>query len=105
MVRVPPTAIPNPIHVHVHVCALLRCISGGFRGVSEVLTEPPFGLHLVVRSADNRLTGTSLSGYRTKKTAAMAHLACFSRKFVQNPSIRLVGLVVLLKTIENGRGF
>ena len=24
MVRVPPTAIPNPIHVHV--CALLRCI-------------------------------------------------------------------------------
>ena len=27
--------------------------SGGFRGVSEVSTEPPFGLHLDVRSTDN----------------------------------------------------
>ena len=26
VVRVPRTAIPNRIHVHVHVCALLKCI-------------------------------------------------------------------------------
>ena len=44
-------------------------------GVSEVSTEPPFGLHLLVRSTDDRLTGTPLSGYRTKETAAMAHLS------------------------------
>ena len=49
--------------------------SGGFRGVSEVSTEPPFGLHLVVRSTDDRLNGTPLSGYRTKKTAAVGHLS------------------------------
>ena len=56
---------------------LLNCMcSGGFRGVSEVSTEPPpFGLHLVVRSTDDRLTGIPVSGYRTKKTAAMAHLS------------------------------
>ena len=36
--------------------------------------EPPFGLHLTLRSTDDRLNGTPLSGYRTKKTAAMAHL-------------------------------
>ena len=53
----------------------MSLISGGFRGVSEVSTEPPFGLHLVVRSTDDRLTGTPLSGYRTKKMAAMAHLS------------------------------
>ena len=54
--------------------------SGGFRGVSEVSTEPPFGLHLVVRSTDDRLTGTPLSGYRTKKTAVVAHLSMLQQK-------------------------
>ena len=42
-------------------------ISGGFRGVSEVSTEPPFGLHLVIRSTDDRLKWNPLSGYRTNK--------------------------------------
>ena len=37
--------------------------------------EPPFGLHLTLRSTDDdKLNGTPLSGYRTKKIAAMAHL-------------------------------
>ena len=36
--------------------------------------NPPFGLHLALRSTDDRLNGTPLSGYKTKKTAAMAHL-------------------------------
>ena len=49
--------------------------SGGFRGVLEVSTEPPLGLHLVIKSTDDRLNGNPLSGYRTKKTAAMAHLS------------------------------
>ena len=54
--------------------------SGGFRGVSEVSTEPPFGLHLIVRSTDDRLPGTPLSGYRTKKTAVVAHLSMLQQK-------------------------
>ena len=45
--------------------------------------EPPFGLHLELRSTDDRLcqvpidrlNGTPLSVYRTKKTTAMAHLS------------------------------
>jgi hypothetical protein len=43
---------------------------GGKGGANEL----PFGLHLTLRSTDDRLNGTPLSGYRTKKTAAMAHL-------------------------------
>ena len=35
---------------------------------------PPFGLHLTLRSTGDKLNGTPLSGCRTKKTAAMAHL-------------------------------
>ena len=35
---------------------------------------PPFGLHLTLRSTDDELNGTPLSGYRTKKTPTMAHL-------------------------------
>ena len=56
--------------------------SGGFRGVSEVSIEPPFGLHVVLKTTDDRLSGTPLSGYRTKKTSTIT-LAYFSRKFVQ----------------------
>ncbi len=48
--------------------------SGGFRGVSEVSTECPFGLHLVLRSTDDRLSGNPLSGYKTKKTANLSIL-------------------------------
>ena len=42
-----------------------------------------------------------LSGYRTKKTAAMAHL----RNSFENRSIGQVGVVVCLKNDRNGRGF
>ena len=44
---------------------------GGFGGFDRT----PFGLHLVVRSTDDRLSGTPFSGNRTKKTAAMAYLS------------------------------
>ena len=44
---------------------------GGGKGGAN---EPPFGLHLILRSTDDKLNGTPLSGYRTKKTAVMAHL-------------------------------
>ena len=44
---------------------------GGGKGGASV---PPFGLHLTLRSTDDKLNGTPLSGYRTKKTTAMAHL-------------------------------
>ena len=49
-------------------------VSGGSRGGSRGAQEPPFGLHLALKSILVRLNGTSLFGYRTKKTAAMAHL-------------------------------
>ena len=49
---------------------LHREASGGSRGVQE----PPFGMHLALRSTDDRLNGTPLSGYKSKKTVAMAHL-------------------------------
>ena len=45
------------------------CCSGGSRGGKGGASVPPFGLHL-----DDKLNGTPLSGYRSKKTAAMAHL-------------------------------
>ena len=60
------------------------------QGVSEVSTEPPIGLHLVVRSTDDRLTGTPLSGYRAKKTAAMAHLNMLKQK-IRSKSIDWAG--------------
>ena len=48
--------------------------SGGSRGGKGGASVPPFGLHLTLRSTDDKLNGTPLSGYRSKKTAAMAHL-------------------------------
>ena len=54
---------------------LFLLVSGGSRGGSRGAQEPPFGLHdPILRSTDDKLKGTPLSGYRTKKTAAMAHL-------------------------------
>ena len=51
--------------------------SGGSRGAQE----PPFRLHrLALRSTDDKLKGTALSGYKTKNTAAVAHLR---RKYVR----------------------
>ena len=44
---------------------------GWVRGVQ---VYPPFGLHLTLRNTDDKLNETPLSGYRTKITAAMAHL-------------------------------
>ena len=41
--------------------------NGGLRVVPGVPWNP-------IRSIDGRLNGTPLSSYRTKKTAAMAHL-------------------------------
>ena len=52
----------------------VKTFSGRFRGGSRGAQEPTFVLHLALRSTDGRLNGTPLSGYRTKKTAAMAHL-------------------------------
>ena len=44
---------------------------GGGKGGASV---PPFGLHLTLRSIDDKLNGTPLSRYRSKKTAAVDHL-------------------------------
>ena len=44
----------------------------GVRGGANVAT--PFRLYLILRSTDDKLNGTPLSGYTTEKTAAMAHL-------------------------------
>jgi hypothetical protein len=55
-----------------------------------VRDEPPFGLHRTLRSTDDRLNGTPLSGYRTKKSAAMAQKKIGSK-------IDRVRLVVFLK--------
>ena len=79
-------------------------VSGGSRGGKGGASVPPFGLHLTLRSTDDKLNGTPLSGYRSKKTAAMAHLRMLRSKFVENRSIGLVGLVVCLKNDRNGRG-
>ena len=38
------------------------CISGGFRGVLRVSTEPHFGLDLMLRGTGDRLDETPLSG-------------------------------------------
>ena len=54
--------------------------SGGSREGSRSTQEPPFWLHLALRSIPY---GTPLSGYRTKKTAAMAHLRMLLKKFVR----------------------
>ena len=52
----------------------LSQVSGGSRGGKGGASVPPFGLHLTLRTIDDKLNGTPLSGYRSKKTAAMAHL-------------------------------
>ena len=57
--------------------------SGESRGGKGGASVPPFGLHLTLRSTDDKLNGTPLSGYRYKKTAAMAHLRMLRRKFVR----------------------
>ena len=48
--------------------------SGGSRGGKGGASVPPFGLYLTLRSTDDELNGTPLSGNRTKKTPTMAHL-------------------------------
>ena len=57
--------------------------SGGSRGGKGGASVPRFGQHLTLRSTDDKLNGTPLSGYRSKKTAAMAHLRMLRRKFVR----------------------
>ena len=73
-------------------------IQGGKRGASV----PPFGLHLTLRSTDDKLNGTPLSGYRTKKTATMAHLR---RKFVRKQIDWTGRAGSLSQNDQNGRGF
>ena len=49
----------------VSLCTCSECRvlnSGRFRGGSWGSMEPPFGLDLVIRSTDDRLNGTPLSG-------------------------------------------
>ena len=53
------------------MCTTQWRIQGGKGGGASV---PRFGLHLKLRSIDDELNGTPLSGYRTKKTPTMAHL-------------------------------
>ena len=67
--------------------------------------KPPFGLDLVLRSTEDRLNGTPLSGYTTKKAAAVAHLSMLQQNIRKNKSSGLVRHALSLKTIENGRGF
>ena len=64
---------------------------------------PPFGLYLVLRSTDDRLTRTPLSGYRTKKTAVMAHLSMLQQKIHSKIENRSIGLVRLVVALENYR--
>ena len=90
----------------------LDCTVADPEGDPGVHRNPPFGLHLALRSTDDRLNGTPLSGYKTKKTAAMAHLRMLWKKIKFVPKqIDWTGRAVL-KTIEmgvvlphSGRGF
>ena len=77
--------------------------SGGSRGGKGGANVPPFGLHLILRSTDDKQNGTPLSGYRTKKTAAMAHLRMLQKK-IRSKTDRLdgQGWQFVSKTIEMG---
>ena len=68
-----PIVLP-PAHACMHSGGSRGGNSGGSRGGKGGASVPPFGLHLTLRSTDDKLNGTPLSGYRSKKTAAMAHL-------------------------------
>ena len=52
--------------------------------------EPPFGLDQSLLSTDDRLNGTLLSGWRTKKTVAGAHLSKSLQHF-RSKTDRLTG--------------
>ena len=86
------------------VLETIKC-SGGSRGGSRGAKEPPFRLDLVLTTTDDGLSGTPLSGQRTKKTASMAHLSMLYQKS-RSKTGRLTwwGKMFLSKTIENGRG-
>jgi hypothetical protein len=57
--------------------------------------ESLFGLHLALRSTDDRLNGTPLSGYRTHKNANNIIWLTFE--------IRSIGLSVLVVPLKNDR--
>ena len=59
---------------------------GGFRRFRQNWAAPT----VVLRSTDDRLNGTLLSDYRTKKTAAMTHLSMFLQK-IRSKSIDETG--------------
>ena len=54
--------------------------SGGGGGNKGGASVPPFGLHLTLRSTDDELNRTPLSGDRAKKTPTMAHLTMLHKK-------------------------
>ena len=66
--------ISGDMAIFVLTTTTTQPISGGSRGGKGGASVPPFGLHLTLRSTDDKLNGTPLSGYRSKKIAAMAHL-------------------------------
>jgi hypothetical protein len=55
-------------------------IQGGGRGGAN---EPPFGLHLTLRSTDDRLNGTPFLAIELRKLLLWLTLECFRRKFVR----------------------
>ena len=74
------TNFTNIILVHTMIPSVMASISGGFRGVSEVSTEPPLW---AAPSCDDRLTGTPSLATELRKLLLWLTLACFSRKIVQ----------------------
>ena len=80
-------------------------LSGEFSGVSQGSIEPPFGLHLALRSTDDRLNGTPLSGYRTNKNSTMTHPSMLQQKIRSKTDLYDWQVwQSLSRTIENGRG-
>jgi hypothetical protein len=90
-----------PINAKILQSAVADPRGGGGKGGAN---EPPFGLHLTLRNTDDSLNGTPLSGYRTKETAAMAHLRMLQKK-IGLKTDRSAGSLSKKKPIENGRGF
>ena len=58
-------------------------LSGGSSGGKGGASVPRFGLHPTLRNNDDKLNGTPLSGYKTKKLLLWLTLECFRRKFVR----------------------
>ena len=75
--------------------------------------EPPFGLHLALRSTDDshevlidrlKFNGTPSLSTELRKLLLRLSLACLAENSFKNRSVGLVGLIVSLKNDRNGRG-